>query len=288
MKNKLPARFVSLLMIAAALGARADEAKPAAPKIERYQAGAWEDDYGYRQAVRVGHTLYIAGCTGGGEMPEAIRTAYGKLQQTLAHYGLTFANIAKETVYTTKFDELKQHRAVRKEFYGADFPASTWIQIDRLFNPAYVIEVETIAIIPDDAPAGDARSGITALLTGFLAQNNDPAQHERFWADDLVYTSSAGKVITKADIMKDVHAGAAAAKANAGKPAPPGETYAAEDVLVRPYGEMAALTFRLVGHNPDGQTDYYRNSGTFVRRDGRWQAVTWQATKVPPASSAAK
>ena len=256
----------------------------AAPKVERYQAGPWEDDYGYRQAVRVGHTLYIAGCTGGGEMPDAIRTAYGKIQKTLAHYGLTFANIVKETVYTTKFEELKLHRAVRKEFYGVDFPASTWIQIDRLFNPAYVIEVETIAIIPDGAAAPGVTAEITALLTEFLAQNSDPAQHDRFWADDLIYTSSKAEVTTKAAIMKSIRE-AATAKTGADKPATPSPTYGAEDTLVRTYGDTAALTFRLVAHNPDGTTANYRNSGTFLYRDGRWQAVTWQATKMPSAET---
>ena len=273
------------LLVLLALSLAPLHAGVATPKVERYQAGPWEDDYGYRQAVRVGHTLYIAGCTGGGEMPAAIRTAYGKLQQTLTHYGLTFANIVKETVYTTKFDELKQHRAVRKEFYGGDFPASTWIQIDRLFNPDYVIEVETIAIIPDTddakAPSPDqTETDITALLTEFLAKNSDPAQHTRFWAEDLVYTSSGASVRTKSEIIQSF---ADAPKPEAGTPPAPRPTYAAEDVVIRPYGNTAALTFRLVAHNPDGTTAYYRNSGTFLLRNGRWQAVTWQATKVPPA-----
>ena len=52
---------------------------------------------------------------------------------------------------------------------------------------------------------------------------------------------------------------------------------------MRPYGEMAALTFRLVARAADGTTQFYRNSGTFLRRAGKWQAITWQATKVPPA-----
>ena len=62
----------------------------------------------------------------------------------------------------------------------------------------------------------------------------------------------------------------------------PEPVYSAEDVLVRPYGEMAALTFRLVARAADGSVQTYRNSGTFLLRNGKWQAITWQATKVPP------
>jgi hypothetical protein len=135
------------------------------------------------------------------------------------------------------------------------------------------------------APARDperTRAEITALLTSFLAPEQNPtrAAHERFWADDLVYTSSAGKVTNKAEILKSFDEAPQPAKAESSEPEP---VYSAEDVLVRPYGDMAALTFRLVARAADGSVQYYRNSGTFLRRDGQWQAITWQATKVPPA-----
>ena len=129
-------------------------------------------------------------------------------------------------------------------------------------------------------PAQDANSTpetIRSLLQEFLAHNDEPAQHERFWAGDLVYTSAKGEVKGKADIMESV----AASKPD---PTKLKDTYTAEDVLVRPYGTTAALTFRLVRHTPDGKLQYYRNSGTLLRRDGRWQVVTWQATLIPAAA----
>jgi len=30
------------------------------------------------------------------------------------------------------------------------------------------------------------------------------------------------------------------------------------------------------------ETVYFRNTGTFLKRNGKWQAVAWQATRVPP------
>jgi hypothetical protein len=125
--------------------------------------------------------------------------------------------------------------------------------------------------------AQDAKAtqdSITGLLKEFLARNDEAAEHDRFWAADLVYTSSKGEVIGKADIMKSFDG----AKPD---PAQPTDTYSAEDILVRPYGTTAALTFRLIRHGPDGKLHQYRNSGTLLLRDGRWQVVTWQATKLP-------
>ena len=129
-------------------------------------------------------------------------------------------------------------------------------------------------VFAQDAKA--TQDSIASLLKEFLARNDEVAEHERFWAADLVYTSSKGEVISKADIMKSF---------DGAKPDPsqPTETYSAEDILVRPYGAMAALTFRLVRHSPDGKTSFYRNSGTLLLRDGKWQVVTWQATLLPAA-----
>jgi hypothetical protein len=121
---------------------------------------------------------------------------------------------------------------------------------------------------------------ITKSLNDFLTFNSDPAQHDRWWADDLVYTTSAGLVKTKPMIMQ---AFAAAAKPGAPKPEPRAN-YSAEDVLVRLYGDTAALTFRLVAKNADGSVATFRNSGTLLHRDGKWQVITWQATKEPASA----
>ena len=127
------------------------------------------------------------------------------------------------------------------------------------------------------------RAEITALLTDFLSpgHNSTRAAHERFWADDLVYTSSAGEVTHKAEILKSFDE---VLKAGTAKDSEAEPVYSAEEILVRSYGErgeMAALTFRLVARAADGTIQNYRNSGTFLRRGGQWQAITWQATRVP-------
>jgi hypothetical protein len=138
----------------------------------------------------------------------------------------------------------------------------------------------TVVVHAADANPDRTRTEITQMLTTFLtpAVNNTVAGHDRFWADDLVYTSSNGKVMRKSDILKAI---AEDSKSGSGKQAEAGPVFTAEDILVRPYGETAALTFRLVEHDPDGKISYFRNSGTFLLRNGKWQAITWQATRVP-------
>jgi len=123
-----------------------------------------------------------------------------------------------------------------------------------------------------------AAAEVTALLREFIAGagGGDRAIFEKFFADDVIYTRATGVVITKADIMESL-----------GKPAPASEgksTYSAEDITVHEYGDTLIVAFRLEGRteHADGKVEqaHYRNTGTFLRRNGRWQAVAWQATKI--------
>ena len=123
------------------------------------------------------------------------------------------------------------------------------------------------------APAPDAAE-LTKLLKDFLAgaSRNDVAMHDRFWAEDLIYTGSAGRRIGKADIMRDVRPEASSPTRNADN-----TTYTAEDIRIQQYGTTAVVAFRLVGATTkDGKSEVsnYLNTGTFLKRDNKWQAVS--------------
>lgn len=119
--------------------------------------------------------------------------------------------------------------------------------------------------------------GLGELLDHFLANAAEPSAHERFWGEDLVYTSSAGARYGKADILSGLQDAASNDVAEAGP------VYSAEDVDIRLYDDMAVVAFRLVANAADGSVLNYFNTGTFARRDGRWEAIAWQATRIPPA-----
>jgi len=107
-----------------------------------------EREIGYSQAIRSGDTLYISGSVGKGDMPGAIRQAYDKLKATLVAHGLDFGNVVKENVFTTDLDGFIKNKDVRKAYYGSDYPAATWVQVQRLFSPSFVVEVELTAVFP--------------------------------------------------------------------------------------------------------------------------------------------
>ena len=108
-----------------------------------------EQEIGYCAAVRSGDTLHISGVTARGPMPDAVKRVYKYLGETLSVHGLTSADVVKETVYATDLDAFIQSKDLRKEFYGTTLPAATWVQVDRLYLPQLVVEVELTARFPD-------------------------------------------------------------------------------------------------------------------------------------------
>jgi Domain of unknown function (DUF4440) len=124
---------------------------------------------------------------------------------------------------------------------------------------------------------------LTKLLNDFLAgaSRNDVAVHERFWADDLIYTRSAGRRVNKAEVMHDVR------NTPAPKPADPKTIYTAEDIRIQQYGDTAVVAFRLVATTEKSVANLL-NSGTFVKRNGKWQVVNWQSTRMPRTEAESK
>ena len=123
---------------------------------------------------------------------------------------------------------------------------------------------------------------LTKLLHDFLAgaSKNDTAMHDRFWADELVYTSALGRRKGKPDIMRELQEETKATP----KPDEGTAVYTAEDVRVQQYGDTAIVVFRLVATTDKAGTKTvanYFNTGTFLKRNGKWQVVAWQATALP-------
>src|SRR3954464_5528765 len=132
---------------------------------------------------------------------------------------------------------------------------------------------------------------LTKLLNDFLAgaSKNDIAMHDRFWADELVYTSALGRRKGKADIMRELRGETGKSPAPAATPTPDEGTtvYTAEEIRIQQYGDTAIVAFKLVATTDKAGTKTvanYFNTGTFLKRNAKWQVVAWQATALPKES----
>jgi len=137
------------------------EHEPEAPPPRTKQVfhlNAYEKDFGYSQAVLIDKTLYISGSVAAdesgrlvapGDMAGQMRAAYANIQRTLAAHGAGFEEVVKETIYTTNMDALLKASDLRFEYYNKEMlPTVTWVQVQRLIDPGFLVEIEVVAELP--------------------------------------------------------------------------------------------------------------------------------------------
>ena len=115
----------------------------------------------------------------------------------------------------------------------------------KLICSAFVLLLISAGAFAQTAPAAPE---LTRLLNEFLAgaSRNDPAVHEWFWADDLIYTRSAGRRTTKAEILNELH------HAVPPKASDPKTVYTAEDIQIQQYGRHGSRSVSSRIHDRHG------------------------------------
>jgi enamine deaminase RidA (YjgF/YER057c/UK114 family) len=107
-------------------------------------------------------TLYISGqppWTIKGDIPADFagqcRLAWDNVKSVLADVGMTVDNLAKVTVYLSDRQYRAANSQIRHEVLGDHRPAITII-ITGIYDEAWLLEIEAIAVAPDptSAPAG--------------------------------------------------------------------------------------------------------------------------------------
>ena len=117
---------------------------------------------GYTQVVSVAgpvKVLYISGqvpknqeneIVGKGNLEAQTRQVYQNLEIVLRSMGATFDDVVKQTIYTTQISQVHIIRTVRAEFLNDKRPpASTLVGVTSLVDPAFLIEIEAVAVLKE-------------------------------------------------------------------------------------------------------------------------------------------
>jgi enamine deaminase RidA (YjgF/YER057c/UK114 family) len=157
--------FVTAVTVAAAAGTiAADTAQAQAPNLRFSNPPGMTKPAAYSHVVEVNgphRVVYLAGQTGvdaNGNVAQGFRAqavqVMENIKTALASVGGDFDHIVKLTSYLTDIEANGDvFREVRASYFPskAALPASTLLQISRLANSAYLLEVEAIAILPPRA-----------------------------------------------------------------------------------------------------------------------------------------
>jgi enamine deaminase RidA (YjgF/YER057c/UK114 family) len=113
----------------------------------------YEPIVGFSRAVRVGNVVHLAGTAPvGAENEDAegqTRRIFAFAAEALKKAGASFNDVVRTRMYITHTEDWEAVGRVHGEFFAKIRPAATMVVVAKLLNPAWRIEVEMDAVIPD-------------------------------------------------------------------------------------------------------------------------------------------
>ena len=101
--------------------------------------------------------LYVSGqvsknqkgeIVGRGDLEVQTRQVYANLLAILKSQGASFKDVVKLNTYSTNPEKIDIIRKVRTEFIAGDEPpASTFVGVTALADPAFLVEIEVVAVL---------------------------------------------------------------------------------------------------------------------------------------------
>lgn len=110
----------------------------------------------YSHATRTGDLLFVSGqvaldddgeLVGPDDMTAQSEYVMVLLGRVLADQGCTFEDVTHIRTFTTDLSRLREYGAVRSRYFPKDPPASTTVEVSRLFVPGALLEVELTASV---------------------------------------------------------------------------------------------------------------------------------------------
>jgi 2-iminobutanoate/2-iminopropanoate deaminase len=117
-------------------------------------------------AVTGGTLVFIAGMTSRsekdatpvhpGDMRAQLRQVCENIGRALRSVGGDYSDVVKTTTFTTDVEEYHRVNDERAKYFKTDLPTSALIGVVRLADPALMVEIECMAVIPTERfkPAG--------------------------------------------------------------------------------------------------------------------------------------
>jgi 2-iminobutanoate/2-iminopropanoate deaminase len=116
---------------------------------------AWNQSFGFSQAVRAGGLIFLAGQTpvdenaqlvGEGDIRAQTRQVFENMKTVLANAGSSLDNLVEVVSYNTDMADLMAVAEVKAGYLTKDFPAWTAIGVTALAFPGQLIEIKAVAV----------------------------------------------------------------------------------------------------------------------------------------------
>lgn len=136
---------------------RATAAAKASRIIRRTNPAGLYLPNGYTHVVEAtgGRTVYISGqvpmdakgnVVGAGDFRAQVTQVFENLKTALAAAHAGFTDVVKSNYYVLDMSNIAVLREVRAKYWGSEAPASTLVEVKKLANDAFLVEIEVVAV----------------------------------------------------------------------------------------------------------------------------------------------
>ena len=107
----------------------------------------------YVHAVSYNGFLFLSGLTALGtsaqhqDFAAQVEAIFEQIEKIFEAESISFSQLIKVTIFVTELGEVDQLRRVLFDHYQTNLPASSLVQVTRLFAPELKIEIEAIAAV---------------------------------------------------------------------------------------------------------------------------------------------
>ena len=122
---------------------------------KNYSSGAkWEDVVGYSRAVQVGNVLEVTGTVaadengvvGKGDMYLQTKFALQKIEKVVLEAGFSMKDVVRTRLFVTDIARWQEAGKAHAEFFQEIKPCTTMLEVSKLIEPDYLIEIEASLI----------------------------------------------------------------------------------------------------------------------------------------------
>ncbi|MFG1908286.1 RidA family protein [Kribbella sp. NPDC048928] len=103
-----------------------------------------------------GRLVFVSGMTarrpdgsiaGVGDVREQTRQVLENVKAAVEAAGGTLADVCRVDVYVRNMEDFAKIHEVRAQYFTEPLPASTMVEVSKLANPDYLIEISAIAVV---------------------------------------------------------------------------------------------------------------------------------------------
>lgn len=115
----------------------------------------WENVVGYSRAVKVGNVIEVTGTVaddhgqlmGGDDPYMQTRYAIEKIKETLESLGASLSDVVRTRMFVTNIDNWEAIGKAHADYFSEIKPATTMVEVSRLIDDIYLVEIEATAIL---------------------------------------------------------------------------------------------------------------------------------------------